>query len=189
MADPLLSKTVGAWKVTVRPAADAGCVKAEAWTVNEARAGTVIACTTPSGTPLEKAKRLNVRLAQSHGKRGERIGTRLYETLAEYACANGLKLGSDVTRSKVAEAFWRKQYDKKRADHYCITETYRVVKNRIRVSERWKKCPPDDDLVYRPDGLSIEKSKYRSQRIATRYALKSCPAPMNLEGMKRRRKK
>jgi predicted GNAT family acetyltransferase len=43
------------------------------------------------------------------------IATRLYEIAGQYACANSMKLASDVTRSDEADLFWQKQVTKGRA--------------------------------------------------------------------------
>jgi predicted GNAT family acetyltransferase len=43
------------------------------------------------------------------------IATRLYEIAGQYACANGVQLASDVTRSDEADLFWQKQVTKGRA--------------------------------------------------------------------------
>jgi GNAT superfamily N-acetyltransferase len=55
------------------------------------------------------------------------IATRMYEIAGKYACANGLQLASDVTRSDEADLFWQKQAAKGRARRYTKTadgETY-----------------------------------------------------------------
>ena len=49
------------------------------------------------------------------GRRGDRIGTTLYEAFVAEACARGSRLVSDSKRSRFAEAFWVKQKYKRRA--------------------------------------------------------------------------
>ena len=56
-----------------------------------------------------------------------RIGTRLYEAAARYACAEGLTLRSDVLRSASSQGFWEKQLTKGRA--ICEGETERPPAN------------------------------------------------------------
>lgn len=143
--------------------------------------GTLAADTRPYQAPIEKAKDLYVASARSYGKRGERIGTRMYEMMAAYACENGIRLSSDFMRSKFAEEFWRKQYQKGRVDHYCSRDYF---KN----NEEPFLCEPDE-RVYAESGRGLLKSKYRDQGITTRYRIKSCPAPTSLDGMKRRRRR
>lgn len=110
---------------------------------------------------------LGITGAYSHEERGSRVGTRLYETFAEFACDEGMTLASDTTRSTDSEGFWNKQYRKGRATHECWSD------------DKWSECRPDDD----------EKSRIRKAEWGTtRYRLKACPAPANLEGMKRRRR-
>lgn len=51
--------------------------------------------------------------------REHRLGTKLYEMALKDACALGYEVESDNTRSAFAEAFWRKQMSKGRAE--CVT--------------------------------------------------------------------
>ena len=44
-----------------------------------------------------------------------KVGTRLYEEALKEACSQGRDLQSDMVRSQLAEAFWRKQHRKGRA--------------------------------------------------------------------------
>lgn len=48
------------------------------------------------------------------GRRGDRIGTTLYEAFVAEACEKGARLVSDSLRSRFAEAFWVKQKHKRR---------------------------------------------------------------------------
>lgn len=48
-------------------------------------------------------------------RRGDRIGTTLYEAFVAEACEQGARLVSDSLRSRFAEAFWVKQKYKRRA--------------------------------------------------------------------------
>jgi ribosomal protein S18 acetylase RimI-like enzyme len=54
-----------------------------------------------------------VKVKPAYQRRG--IATRMYEIAGRYACANKMKLASDITRSDEADAFWRKQIAKGRA--------------------------------------------------------------------------
>lgn len=60
---------------------------------------------------------VQVKDARAYGKR---LGTRLYEAAVEHACKLGKPLVSDHERSPFAEAFWRKQVGKGRAN--CLPE-------------------------------------------------------------------
>jgi len=53
----------------------------------------------------------------SHVNTQERcgLGTRLYEKMLRVACKQGFRLGSDTTRSKQSEGFWKKQVSRGRA--------------------------------------------------------------------------
>jgi len=51
--------------------------------------------------------------------RERRLGTKLYEIALKEACKLGYEIESDSTRSAFAEAFWRKQVSKGRAE--CVT--------------------------------------------------------------------
>lgn len=50
--------------------------------------------------------------------REHRLGTKLYEMALKEACTLGYEVDSDTTRSAFAEAFWRKQVSKGRAE--CV---------------------------------------------------------------------
>ena len=51
------------------------------------------------------------------------LATRLYETAARWACANGRQLRSDEVRSAASDGFWRKQAAKGRAVCAPATKT------------------------------------------------------------------
>jgi hypothetical protein len=106
--------------------------------------------------------------AYSYERRGARAGTRLYEVMAEFACERGLTLASDELRTENSEGFWHKQYQKGRAVYETAS------------GGRWKPSKPKESERDR-----IEDAAWG----ATRYRLKSCPAPANLEGLKRRRRR
>lgn len=120
----------------------------------------------PHGEPV-----LEMAGAYSKGKRGSRTGTRMYEMLAAFACERGRVLVSDRARTDASEGFWRKQFDKGRAVHQCLTFDEAGWGQKT----EWTSCPPDKD-------------KYDKAGTWTRYKLKSCPAPTNLEGLRRRRR-
>ncbi len=132
----------------------------------------------PRNQPLESARSLSVAGAYAYAGRGARLGTRMYEMMAEYGCEQGFPLASDIVRSKAGESFWRKQYEKGRATHECSRDSFRT---------RGEPCAPDE-RVYAKDGREVLKSQYPA-KVATRYQLKTCPAPTSLEGLKRRKKR
>jgi len=109
---------------------------------------------------------MEVKGAFAKGGRGSRVGTRMYEIMAAFACERGRVLTSDTARTDDSDGFWNKQYRKGRAVHECVVSTF----NRY----SWMDCTPD-------------KKKWDDEQVLTRYRLKPCPAPTNLEGMKRRR--
>ncbi len=71
---------------------------------------------TPDGRPIVKVG--SSWTAES--TRGLKVGTALYEAVAEHLCKEGKVLGSDTTRSRYSEAFWAKQRKKGRG--ICMTD-------------------------------------------------------------------
>lgn len=61
--------------------------------------------------------------------REHRLGTKLYEIALKEACKLGYEIESDNTRSAFAEAFWRKQVSKGRAE--CVTSDDRTEGGKV----------------------------------------------------------
>jgi hypothetical protein len=99
-------------------------VKDEAWGavsanifVGKRRVGKFVAeKERPTGRQALRAPRLAVRSAgmwPGYDRRG--LGTKGYEALAKWACANGFMLASDQTLTDASRGFWEKQVRKGRA--------------------------------------------------------------------------
>ena len=114
------------------------------------------------------------------------IGTRMYERAAREACTRGGKvLSSSNLRSAFSERFWTKQLRKERA--VCSA-------NRAVVYDR-----PHKDLVadLRSGHVTVPQFNQLVANLPAypgiswpceTIALKPCPAPASLEGLKRRRR-
>lgn len=101
------------------------------------------------------------------GPKKQRIGTRLYEAAARWACERtGKPLASDTKRSKYADEFWKKQVQKKRAR--CALKIPREDRRRLRES---LSVTHDDSSAY-------------GRSDCDHYVLK-CPAPQTLERSRR----
>lgn len=103
-----------------------------------------------------------------------RFGTRLYEFANQTACQRGLRLTSDAERSQYAEAFWRKQKDKGRAE--CIAKgraVFYAEPTRLLSPEERAKLP-------QPEGDSWP---------CKRYGVPKPCEQSSLEGVKRRQQK
>ncbi|NJN63563.1 MAG: GNAT family N-acetyltransferase [Acidobacteria bacterium] len=99
-------------------------------------------------------------------KGGKKVGTRLWEAVASQACAEGRPLVSDDLRSRYAEAFWRKQEVKGRAQ--CLPGKGDVYK-------------PGEVVPGAPEPIVVKgKRVWPCKRFVT-----SCPAP-SFEGVRRR---
>lgn len=55
------------------------------------------------------------------------LGTKAYEALANWACANDFTLYSDSSRTDASEGFWRKQTAKGRAEYEPEARRYRLT--------------------------------------------------------------
>lgn len=174
-------RKVGALTLELTHRVKSGGVQIDAMGDAEDPVGTMRLETRPYESPLEEAAQVFVTGAHSDNVRGSRVGTRMYEMAADYTCEYGLPLMSDFMRSKPAEAFWRKQYDKGRADHLCSKDYFKKPK------EAWS-CPPDK-RKYDETGSSVLESEYRTQGIISQYKLKACGLPSNLEGVRRRKRR
>lgn len=75
-----------------------------------------------------KFKRLEVRSAvmlKGYERRG--LGTKGYEALAAWACANNFVLTSDQARTDASEGFWKKQLTKGRAEYVTENRQYQLT--------------------------------------------------------------
>lgn len=121
----------------------------------------------------------------SKAGRGARVGTRMYEAMAEYACQkDGVPMASDFSRSRQAEGFWRKQFDKGRAKHYCYAKD--TADTDMLDPSKGVECPPDDRVYFSTETYAQFSSRIKDSGLVSRYKLTSCPAPKNLEGVPRR---
>ena len=55
------------------------------------------------------------------------LGTKGYEALASWACANNFVLTSDQARTDASEGFWKKQLTKGRAEYDSESRKYRLT--------------------------------------------------------------
>lgn len=77
---------------------------------------------------VHKFKRLQVHSAvvlPGYVRRG--LGTKGYEALAAWACANNYVLTSDQARTDASEGFWKKQLTKGRAEYDSESRKYRLT--------------------------------------------------------------
>jgi hypothetical protein len=102
-----------------------------------------------------------------------RFGTRLYEYAKELACKRGLRLASDAERSQYAEAFWRKQERKGRAE--CVAKG----RAKFYAAPTAKLSAEQRALLPQPEG---------DEWPCRRYGLKQTCKEATLDGLRRRRK-
>lgn len=77
---------------------------------------------------IKSQQRLQVAIAfvlPGYVRRG--LGTKGYEALAAWACANNYVLTSDQARTDASEGFWKKQLTKGRAEYDAESRKYRLT--------------------------------------------------------------
>jgi len=114
-------------------------------------------------TVSPRKKIAQVSFIRSHGYPRCGYGTKLYEKFLEVACAKGLKLSSDTTRSEASEGFWQKQVRKGRARCTSYKKPARRIDQRFDSMGHW----------------SCERFEM----------IERCPADRSLSGLKRRRRR
>jgi GNAT superfamily N-acetyltransferase len=80
----------------------------------------------------------------------QKLGTTLYETLLQEACADGRSLYSDETRSVFSEAFWRKQQTKGRA--VCAIDNSHTQASNYLTSPLWSAMERIEDECAKDSG-------------------------------------
>lgn len=110
----------------------------------------------------------------------QKLGTTLYETLLQEACADGRSLYSDETRSVFSEAFWRKQQTKGRA--VCAIDNSHTQASNYLTSPLWSAMERIEDECAKTLGKNTKEFRVCSEtRIEELKAKLPKPIPMGSE--------